>query len=200
METYLKELGLHLLRVTFIMIDFAIFLELDEKNIKYAFEAGLFHDLGKLRIPKEIINKPEKLTFSEMEIMKQHVNYGEEYSSGLDTFSWLAISEHHEDFNGTGYPTGLKGKEISFLGRMLRIVDAYDAIRTKRAYKDSFNFDETISIMLTEMMEKKKFDSDLLNKFIEFLKLRGIDYYYVIADINLQTEHLMYNMKKTNII
>lgn len=194
MEKYLKELGLHLLRVTLIMIDFAIYLGLDETEIKYAFEAGLFHDLGKLRVPKEIINKPSKLTFEEMETMKEHVKYSEEYSSGLDAPAWLAVSEHHEHYGGTGYPMGLKGEQISFLGRMLGIVDPYDAIRTERAYKNSYDFNETIDQLIYELNEQNRYDKELLFKFIDFLKLRGVDYYYIVGNVDLQTKHLMYNL------
>lgn len=116
------------------------------------------HDIGKIGIPDMILMKPAKLTFDEFEIMKKHVNYGAEvihqaciiYNRSDTSYFDLAeqvISEHHEKWNGSGYPKGLKGEEISLAGRLIAIVDVYDALTTDRIYKKAYTHDKAMTII-----------------------------------------------------
>jgi hypothetical protein len=100
--------------------------------------AGLIHDIGKLRVPAEILNKPGKLTAEEYEVIKRHPVDGAVLADPLG--DWLgdsvrAVAEHHERWDGTGYPYGLAGTEISFAARIVAVADAYDVMTSARSYK-----------------------------------------------------------------
>jgi HD-GYP domain-containing protein (c-di-GMP phosphodiesterase class II) len=99
--------------------------------------AGLLHDVGKIGIPDRILRKPGSLNEDEFEIVKQHVSLGEliieEIPNLVDVLA--AVSSHHERYDGTGYPRGLKGEDIPLLGRVLAVADAYSAITTDRPYR-----------------------------------------------------------------
>ncbi|MFN8021869.1 MAG: HD domain-containing protein [Acidimicrobiales bacterium] len=100
--------------------------------------AGLIHDVGKLRVPIEILNKPGKLTDAEFEIIKKHPAWGAELAAPLAP--WLggavdAVLEHHEKWDGTGYPRGLRGTEISSAGRIVAVADVFDVMTSVRSYK-----------------------------------------------------------------
>ena len=111
----------------------------DEKECDEIYYAGLLHDIGKIGIPDEIINKKGKLTPEEYEIMKQHPTLGRQILSGITEMPYLAIGAnfHHERFDGTGYPEGLAGEDIPELGRILAVADAYDAMSSHRSYRDA---------------------------------------------------------------
>ena len=111
----------------------------DEKEQNEIYYAGLLHDIGKIGVPDEIINKKGELTPEEYEIMKQHPVIGRHILSGITEMPYLGIgaSFHHERYDGTGYPEGLKGEEIPELGRILAVADAYDAMSSMRSYRDA---------------------------------------------------------------
>jgi HD-GYP domain-containing protein (c-di-GMP phosphodiesterase class II) len=97
----------------------------------------MLHDIGKMRVPDHILNKPGKLTDAEFEIMKGHVTLGVEtlrQTPGISRTVMQIAGEHHERFEGTGYPERLRGESISMLGRMAAIVDVYDALTSNRIY------------------------------------------------------------------
>lgn len=110
-----------------------------EEECDQIYYAGLLHDIGKIGIPDEIINKKGKLTADEYEIMKQHPVLGRQILSGITEMPYLAIGAnfHHERYDGSGYPEGLKGPEIPELGRILAVADAYDAMSSNRSYRDA---------------------------------------------------------------
>lgn len=111
---------------------------------------ALFHDYGKYYIPLEIINAPRKLTPQEFAIMKQHPSLGaRELTKLADPASTLVkiAKEHHEKFDGTGYPEGLAGDAISTVGALASIADIFDALTSKRAYKDPFPMSQALSII-----------------------------------------------------
>lgn len=129
---------LHSLAVSALCISFAQSMEFDAAKIKGIGIGGLLHDIGKVRIPKGILNKPGALTEGEFEIMKQHVNYGNELlqqTTRLDECSICVTAHHHERLDGTGYPQGLRGDQISQFGQVSAIVDIYDALTSERCYK-----------------------------------------------------------------
>lgn len=133
------------------------------------------HDIGKVGIPDNILLKPGKLTEAEFEIMKKHVNYGvnalqNEIYCDDDVPSFIKtameiVGTHHEKFNGTGYPMGLSGKAIPLPGRLMAIIDVYDALTSERIYKPAYDFECSIKLMQNE--SGQHFDPDIIEGFME---------------------------------
>lgn len=123
---------------------------------------GLLHDLGKVKIPTRIINNPGKLSEEDFGIIKNHPDYGLELLNSHhcqhDEINFEVIKrvvgEHHENFNGTGYPKRLKGKEISVLARITAIADFYDAITTKRSYHEVLPTADALEVMARSVGRK----------------------------------------------
>lgn len=148
---------------------------LTEDYINELFKTAPLHDIGKVGVPDSILLKPSRLTIDEFEIMKKHTTYGvealsHEINSGeiVPSFVKTAIEiagTHHERFDGSGYPIGLSGHQIPLPGRLMAIIDVYDALMSKRVYKPAFGFDETIELLQKE--RGKHFDPELLDAFIE---------------------------------
>jgi HD-GYP domain-containing protein (c-di-GMP phosphodiesterase class II) len=112
---------------------------LNSKQLMVLNVASFLHDVGKLRIPLEILQKPGKLTSDEWELMKQHSTFGreilEETGLSLLTDAGKIVEQHHERYDGLGYPNRISGKDISIEASIISIVDSYDAITTDRVYK-----------------------------------------------------------------
>ncbi len=128
--------------------------------------AGLLHDLGKSKVPTEILNKPGRLTDEEFEIMKQHVIYS--YSilkdnKGIKDSIKLAVLQHHEKINGQGYPMGVDGTQINKFARILAVVDIYDALVTERPYKEAFTQRDAVEMLMAMTYE---LDMDALRGFL----------------------------------
>ena len=149
-EVYDDETGKHIKRVGEYSALVAKELGMDKDYIEKIRMFSQLHDIGKLRVPREILTKPDKLTPEEIEIMKKHTIYGAEF---LGEQPWLKMARnvalyHHENWDGTGYPFGLKGEEIPLEARIVKIADIYDALRSARRYKPSFTHKETTKIIL----------------------------------------------------
>lgn len=134
---------------------------------------GLLHDLGKIKIPTSIINNPGKLSDSDFDIIKKHPNYGLELLEGhtcshhdvnFDVIKRV-IGEHHENYNGTGYPNKLEGKEISVFARITAIADFYDAITTKRSYHEVLSTEDALNVMSRSV--GRKIDPKIFEVFRE---------------------------------
>ena len=163
----------HSERVAIYSRDFAKNINLSNKEIEDVYIAGLLHDLGKVGIPDSVLLKPSKLEPDEFELIKYHSTLSAEIISKFEKYSYLApiVKAHHENFDGTGYPDGLKGEEIPFLARILALSDVFDALTTRRIYRAAFSLEETLNIM--EKM-KNKFDPKLFEKFKKFISKYGI--------------------------
>ena len=121
----------------------------DQKLIKAIEAAGLLHDLGKLAVPEYILNKPGKLTGAEFEKMKVHASVGADILGAVD-FPYPVVPivrHHHENWDGTGYPTGLKGTDIPIGARILSVVDCFDALTSDRPYRPRLAHDEALRIL-----------------------------------------------------
>lgn len=145
---------------------------LDDEYISELIKTSPLHDIGKVGIPDSILLKPGRLNAEEFEIMKKHTCYGVEALNcdpdQTATFIHTAIEivgTHHEKFDGSGYPNGLKGEEIPLCGRLMAIIDVYDALINKRVYKPAFSHEIALEIILSE--RGKHFDPSIVDAFIE---------------------------------
>lgn len=165
-DDYLLE---HSLNVAILLANFGKFLGMSEEEVQDLSYAGFLHDLGKIKIPDEILHKPGRLTDSEMEVMKSHVQHGVDYLQDTNIAQPLiqAISEHHERLDGLGYPKGKPGKDISYAGRMLAIADMYDALTADRVYKAGMSSQKAFSILMNEA--PTRLDISLVQQFIKCL-------------------------------
>ncbi len=123
--------------------------DLDEQTLKAIEAAALLHDTGKLAVPERILNKPGKLTTAEFETMKLHVDAGADILSSID-FPYPVVPivrAHHENWDGTGYPNGLKGADIPIGARILSVVDCYDALTSDRPYRPALSDEEALAIV-----------------------------------------------------
>jgi len=125
----------------------ALRLNMCDSQLKAVRWAGLLHDIGKVQVPEEILRKPGPLTPVEWEIMRQHPLIGAELLAPVSRFQDAIpmIVSHHEKFNGSGYPYGLKGEEIPLGGRILAVADAYSAMLCGRVYCQPFSLQQTVS-------------------------------------------------------
>jgi putative two-component system response regulator len=150
-------------------------LSLDEASVTALRRGGYLHDLGKISIPDEILKKGANLSPEEWEIMKKHPVVGESICKPLKSLRLVLpiIRHHHEHWNGTGYPDGLRGREIPLLPRILQVVDVYDALRTERPYKPALNHAQAIQTMLEEA-RAGLWDEDLVSEFFAVLAGQGV--------------------------
>lgn len=132
---------------------------------------GYLHDLGKIAIPDEILKKGTDLLPSDWVIMKQHPAIGEDICRPLRSLRLVLpiIRHHHEHWNGSGYPDGLRGKDIPLLARILQVVDVYDALRTERPYKPARSHADANDIMLYEA-NRGLWDQEIVASFFEMLE------------------------------
>jgi len=128
-------------------------LGLDPDEVENVRLAGRLHDVGKIGIREDILNKPGVLTKEEFEHVKQHVQFGMEILAPLKHIpvAMNYVHDHHEHYDGTGYPRGLQGEQISIGGRILAACDAFDALTSRRAFRDAMDADETIRYLGNEV-------------------------------------------------
>lgn len=164
----------HSQRVAFYARDFAQSLQLSKKEIEDIYIAGLLHYLGKIAIPDTILLKPSKLEKHEYDLIKLHSTISAEIIKQIPDYSYLAdiAKYHHENYDGSGYPEGLKGEEIPIASRILSICDVFDALTTRRVYRISLSIEQSLEIM-KDLQRNKKFDPYLFEKFIDFIQKYG---------------------------
>ena len=176
----------HSLNVCILSLLFGQHLELSTEELNNIGVGALLHDIGKLRVPLNILNKPASLTDHEFGVMKKHPAYGYDLlKNGYDLHetSLDIIRHHHERLDGTGYPDGLIGDSISHFTKMVSIIDVYDAVTSKRVYHDETTPYDALNKLYHQ--SEKKIDRDLLEQFI---KCVGI--YPVGSIVELNTGHV----------
>ena len=159
--TYMHSMG-----VCVLMISFSRHLGLNKGELKHAAVGAMLHDIGKMKVPLELLNKKSGLTDDEFEIIKTHVEHSRNLlkeTKGIDELSVTLASQHHERLNGRGYPGGLKGDEISVFGKAAAIVDVYDAMTSQRCYQRKSEPTE----VLRKLYEwKDSYSMELVQQFV----------------------------------
>jgi len=149
-ETRSQETGQHVKRVGTYCHLLALKYGLDEEAAELLRLAAPMHDVGKIGIPDAILNKPGKLTEEEFEVIKTHTTIGYDILKGskekiLKTAATIAL-QHHEQWDGLGYPQGLKGEEVDIFARITRLADIFDALSFRRVYNEAWNIDLIIDL------------------------------------------------------
>ena len=176
-----QETGEHVYRVSLVCEVLAKAYGCSKKEVELLKMASPMHDIGKVAIPDKILHKPGPLTHDEFEIMKKHATYGYEIFNKskhklLQTVALIA-HEHHEKWDGSGYPRGLKGEDIHLFGRISSVADVYDALSFDRVYKKAWPFEEVVAYIKNE--SAKSFDPHIVKLFLENLdKIQSISHKY----------------------
>jgi putative nucleotidyltransferase with HDIG domain len=183
----------HSLNVSLLAVLLGKHLGLDKPTLLKLGLAGMYHDVGKARIPEAVLNKPGKLTEAEFNTMKAHPLEGYKVmvnQPDLDPEILRAVVEHHERFDGTGYPRGLTGEQIGRFSRIISVVDVYDALTSKRVYKGAMAPAKALGMMY--QWRDKDFPPSAIESFIRcigvfpvgsFVRLSGGEY-GIVAGVN----------------
>jgi len=162
------ETGNHIRRVSKISYLLAKQLGYAEEDAKRVKAAAPLHDIGKIGIPDSILHKPGKLDKDEWEVMKTHVNIGYDMLKKSDRpimkYAAFIARDHHEKWDGEGYPRGARGKTIHQLGRIVAVADVFDALVNRRCYKEAWNYHEAIEFMKEQ--SGKHFDPEIVKCFM----------------------------------
>jgi putative two-component system response regulator len=164
--------GTHLVRIADYSTEIARAMGLSAKDVNYLKYASVMHDIGKLVVPDAILKKTSGLTPEEREIVKKHAALGADIFKGsrsplLKVAKLIALT-HHERYDGTGYPNGLKGRDIPLFGRIVALTDVFDALTSERPYKEAYGFDEAVEMIKQE--SGKHFDPDVVKAFLKCKK------------------------------
>lgn len=162
-----SDTNVHNFRVTLYSLRLGERLHLSDTAMQGLIKGAFLHDVGKIAIPDAILLKPGKLTGEEFEIMKSHVSHGRDI---LSSYNWLTDADavvrcHHEKFDGSGYPAGLRGEDIPLNARIFAVADVFDALTSKRPYKEPFSLE--ISVGIIREGRGSHFDPAVADLFLE---------------------------------
>ncbi|AGX44106.1 HD-GYP domain-containing protein [Clostridium saccharobutylicum] len=183
LHSYDEDTYLHSLSVTLISIAIGTSLGLNKEKLCNLGVCAMLHDIGKVEIPIEIISKPSKLTEEEYNIVKRHPQLGLNYirlSKVINKDIYLGIVSHHEKFDGTGYPNGLKGEKIHLFGRIIAVADVYDALTGRRPYRDPIKPSEGIEYIMGGI--GTSFDYNVVKAFLEKIEPYPIGSHVILSD------------------
>lgn len=156
----------HCERMAFIGVALGVMVGLEHASLETLYRGGFLHDVGKVGIPDSILFKPGTLTAEEWIVMRTHTTRGVEICRHLQSLQPVLplIRHHHERWDGSGYPDGLRGEQIPLLARILQVADIYDALTSPRPYKPAFTPDDALQIMAEET-DRGWRDPDLMAGF-----------------------------------
>ncbi|CAG9607094.1 HD-GYP domain-containing protein [Pseudoneobacillus rhizosphaerae] len=174
-------------------------MKLPQNDIEIIYKGGILHDIGKIGIPENILLKPGSLTNEEYHIIKNHPNIGYEMIRHVSDFNETGVLDivlyHHERYDGKGYPRGLSGTEIPLVARIMAIADSFDAMTSKRVYRNEIDLENT----LIEIKKNKgtQFDPEITEVFLSLFKndkenlafinhLKTSEEYEIVKDLNIQ--------------
>ncbi|MBN1064646.1 HD-GYP domain-containing protein [Clostridium botulinum] len=183
LQSYDVNTYLHSLSVTVISIAIGSALHLSKKKLCDLGICGLLHDIGKVKIPIEIIDKSSKLTEEEFNIVKTHAVLGGDYiesSKHINNDIYLGIISHHEKFDGTGYPNRLEKEDIPLFGRIIAVADVYDALTGNRPYRTPIKPLEAIEYIMAGV--GKSFDYNVVKAFLKKIEPYPIGSYVKLSD------------------
>jgi response regulator RpfG family c-di-GMP phosphodiesterase len=170
-ESRSKETGNHVKRVAEYSKLFALYYGLSKEEAELLKQASPMHDIGKVAIPDAILNKPGRFDENEREIMNTHAMLGYEMlkhsKRPILKAAAIVAKEHHEKWDGTGYPNGIKGENIHIYGRITALADVFDALGSDRVYKKAWDDERIFSLFKEE--RGKHFDPKLVDIFFENL-------------------------------
>ncbi|MBI5740330.1 MAG: HD-GYP domain-containing protein [Nitrospirae bacterium] len=158
---------MHSVSVGVLMISFGKYLGFGSSLLRDVGMGAILHDIGKMIVPQTVLNKEEKLSVEELKLMKKHVEYSRmllEQTKGISEIAMIAASQHHERVDGSGYPAGLKGDEISYYAKAVAIADVYDAMTSRRCYQDRFLPTDVLKRLFE--WSSYHYDKDLVQQFI----------------------------------
>jgi len=166
----------HCFRVSALALKIGKVFYLSSDDMEELFIASMLHDLGKILVNDKILNKPNKLTEEEYEIMKGHSQKGFKILRDIEGMSNISeiILHHHERYDGSGYPCGLKGRQIPFLSRIIAVADSFDAMISDRPYGRKMSVDEAIKEL--ERNKNAQFDRNIISVFLYLVKSNKITY------------------------
>ncbi|GAD63470.1 HD-GYP domain-containing protein [Aquipseudomonas alcaligenes] len=166
-----NETGNHIIRMSHFCRLIGIAAGLGEKTVEILYNASPMHDVGKIGIPDHILLKPGKLNEEEWQVMRRHPRIGADiigqHSDELLQSAWAIALCHHEKWDGTGYPTGLKGEDIPLMARIAALADVFDALTTERPYKKAWTIEAAVSHI--EAQVGSHFDPGLIEPFRQAL-------------------------------
>ena len=166
-----NETGMHVIRMSYYARQLALAAGFSEAQAEDLLNAAPMHDVGKIGIPDAILQKPGKLDADEWQVMRSHAEIGAaiigEHAGGLLKMARTIALTHHEKWDGSGYPNGLKGEEIALEGRIVAIADVFDALTSERPYKRAWTVEEAIATMRRD--SGVHFDPELIELFIAHL-------------------------------
>lgn len=161
---------MHCVNVTILSVVTAIALGFTDEQLRQLSQAALLHDIGKTHISKEILNKPDILTAEEYQEIQKHPQYGYDILKENDTISSVvrnAVYSHHENEDGTGYPRGFAGDKIHIFAKIIHIADVYDALTTRRVYKEPLNPADALEYLMSKT--GTMFDKSVLEVFLKYV-------------------------------
>ncbi len=163
-----EDTGAHIIRMSNYASLIAEKMRLPDKTVESILYAAPLHDIGKIGVPDRILLKPGPLDEREWEIMKKHTTFGAKILEGSEGYLQLGrviALTHHEKWDGSGYPAGLKGNDIPLAGRIVAIADVFDAMTSKRPYKEPFSIEKTLSLI--KEARGTHFDPAVVDTFFE---------------------------------
>jgi putative nucleotidyltransferase with HDIG domain len=142
---------LHCVNVAILAVSVGIKMNLTAEDLTYLGTAGILHDIGKNKIPAWLLDKTGQLSEEEYGMLRKHPEYGYDMltsSQELTSVTRAGVLQHHERYDGSGYPRGLKGKEITLYARILAVADTYDAMTSDRAYREAYAPSEAVEYLM----------------------------------------------------